>query len=354
MEVVTLRSADAIGSLREEWLDLAAELPHSSYFQTPDWVLSWWETVGGQPYTQIATWRDDAGRLEGISLLSQVSQPLHRLFPLAVRAWINTGSGPGAADHCGWLALPHRSAAVEKWTFREATSTSVLLQNLDPEVGAELPAPARAVWQTESPRFLITPGSGQVGRSANFRQQLRSTERKLRAAGVSLRWVDPLEMNEDVLQALVALHQSRWKTRRRRSNFTPEDLGLHRRLIEMSGPGRGPAAVVAEHAGRCIGVLYGFWWRDEFAYYQMGWDPAWAHYRPGIVLLREGIRMAACRGGRVFDFLRGTEPVKYRFGVQERNDTSWLIARGWSGHALSLSFAARRLVRLLRARAPST
>jgi CelD/BcsL family acetyltransferase involved in cellulose biosynthesis len=96
--------------------------------------------------------------------------------------------------------------------------------------------------------------------------------------------------------------------------------------------------------------VYGFWWKDVFAYYQMGWDVAYADHGLGTVLLREAVRMTASRGGKVFDFLRGTEPVKYRFNAQERTDTTWLVPRGWPGSVLALSFNARRLVRSLRNR----
>jgi hypothetical protein len=97
-------------------------------------------------------------------------------------------------------------------------------------------------------------------------------------------------------------------------------------------------------------VVYGFWWKDVFAYYQMGWDAAYADHGLGTVLLREAVRMTASRGGRVFDFLRGTEPVKYRFHAQDRIDTTWLVPRGWPGSVLAVSFDARRLARSLRMR----
>jgi CelD/BcsL family acetyltransferase involved in cellulose biosynthesis len=347
--VARLTGLDGLDELRREWLGLASEVPDSSYFQTPDWVLSWWETLAGEPLTLVATWRSASGRLEAIALLSHVRQPLHRRLQLRVPAWINTGSGAGAADHCGWLALPHLSGAVRRWMLAQGGRHPLLLQSLSPDLGRDLAPEARPVRRMQVPRLLITADSADGAGSTRFRQQLRSKERKLRAAGATLYWIDPSEMHDQVLDSLVTLHQRRWATVRGRSHFGSEDLALHRRLIQRGGPGRGPAAVVAEYAGRPIGILYGFWWRNIFAYYQMGWDPEWARYSPGLLLLREGIRMAAARGGEVFDFLRGTEPVKYRFGVQERSDTTWLVCRGWSGRVLSMSFAALGMIHQIRA-----
>lgn len=344
--VVRLDGVASLGTLRDEWLRFAADLPATSYFQTPDWILGWWRTIGGQPATIVAFWRDGAGGLDAVVPLSRLRQPLHRRLPLPVPVWINTGSGSGAADHCGWLARPHRQKAVWNWVRQQTRGDALLLQNADPSLGT-LPAPARSVWDTPCPRTVLDDADDKAY-SSNFRQQLRARERKLRAMGVTLRWIDPPGVDDGVLDTLFALHQDRWRSKDARSSFTPEQLAFHRLLAAASGPGRGPAAIVAEHESSWIGVLYGFWWRDAFAYYQMGWDPGWARHSLGTVLLREGIRMTRARGGSVFDFLRGSEPFKYRFAAEDRIDTTWLVPHGWPGPVLRSGFAIRRLVRSAR------
>lgn len=345
-EVVWLESVPGLGSLREEWLRLACALPAASYFQTPDWILGWWRTLGGQPASMVAFWRDESGEVDAVAALSRLHQPLHRRVPLRVPVWINTGSGVGAADHCGWLARPDRQGAVWNWVRQQTRGDTLLLQNVDPSLGS-LPAPARSVWDTPCPRAVLDDADDKAY-SANFRQQLRARERKLRAMGVTLRWIDPPGVDDGVLDSLFSLHQDRWRSKDARSSFTPEQLAFHRMLAAASAPGRGPAAVVAEHEGSSVGVLYGFWFRDAFAYYQMGWDPAWARHSLGTVLLREGIRMTRARGGRVFDFLRGSEPFKYRFAAADRVDTTWLVGSGWPGPILRSGFAGRRLIRSVR------
>lgn len=349
-EIVTLRSGDEIEALRHEWLDLAAAAPQSSYFQTPDWIAAWWDTIAGRPPTSMAVWRGPGGVLEAIAALSYVRQPLHPRTAVSVPTWINAGTGAGAADHCGWVARPQCRAAVQQWMLREAGSATLLLQNIDPEIGFEAPSAARPVQRTPCPRLLVSPDDREMGWSSGFRQQLRARARKLRAEGVTFEWIDPPDVDEQVLDALFALHDDAWSRRRRRTSFTAEQKALHRRLTDCGAQGRGPAAVVARHGGRRIGVLYGFWWQEVFAYYQMGWDPAYARYGLGTVLLNEAIRMTVSRGGLVFDFLRGTEPFKYRFHAQDRTDTTWLVPRGGSGALLRLSFTGRRLVRFLRSR----
>jgi hypothetical protein len=40
------------------------------------------------------------------------------------------------------------------------------------------------------------------------------------------------------------------------------------------------------------------------------------------------MQAAHAEGCRVFDFLRGREPYKYRFGATDRDDTTWVRGRG--------------------------
>ncbi|HXE81572.1 MAG TPA: GNAT family N-acetyltransferase [Vicinamibacterales bacterium] len=344
-QVVWLDSVSSLGTLRDEWLQLAEDLPAASYFQTPDWVLAWWRTIGGEPRTAVAVWRNDAGGLDAVVALSRVRQPLHRRVPFPVPVWINAGSGTGAGDHCGWLVRPHRQEAVWDWVRRQTGRETLLLQNVDRAHGPASPL-LKPVWDTICPRCHVADVETKY--SSNFRQQLRARERKIRRMGVTLRWVDPPAVDDRVLDALFSLHQNRWRQKNGRSSFAADHLALHRMLAASSAPGRGPGAVIAEHEGTCIGVLYGFWWRDSFAYYQMGWDPAWAKYSVGLVLLRDAIKMTRERGGQVFDFLRGPEPFKYRFGAEDRVDTTWLLPKGWTGPVLRSGFAGRRVLRTIR------
>ena len=133
-------------------------------------------------------------------------------------------------------------------------------------------------------------------------------------------------------------------------NFGTEQLALHLRLVERSGASRGPVAIVARHGDAVAGILYGFQWRDTFAAYQWGWDPRWARHSMGSVLTYQAIRLAAERGARTFDFLRGAEPYKYRFGAVDRHDRTWLLPHGPAGTLLAARYRAARVWGALRER----
>ena len=128
----------------------------------------------------------------------------------------------------------------------------------------------------------------------------------------------------------------------------PRHRALLLALSETATRAHGPAAAVARVGPRIVGVIVGFRWKDTFSAYQSGWDPSYAASSLGSVLLHQAIRMAAQSGVRTFDFLRGDERYKYRFGAVDAIDRSYLLARGLSGHALELELAVRRRIQGFR------
>jgi CelD/BcsL family acetyltransferase involved in cellulose biosynthesis len=59
------------------------------------------------------------------------------------------------------------------------------------------------------------------------------------------------------------------------------------------------------------------------------------------VLVSETIRLAGSAGAKVFDFLRGAEAYKYRFGATDRVDQTWLVPRGAGGRLLDLRYRVK-------------
>lgn len=337
-----LSTSAELEQIAAEWLDLAAGLPRLSYFATPDWVLSWWDTLGRDAAGRVGIWRDTNGRLQAVVPLGVVRHRLHPRLPIAVRVCTNLGSGAGAADHCGWAVLPERAADVRAWLAGLARRRPLLLSNLDPDSGVPFgPQGAHTVGSTDCPRVAIPPDPDAIGSSAKFRKQLRAYRRKIERLGITFRWVPPQQMSTDVLAQVVDLHARRATAAGWASTFTADRVALHRELVARADAGRGPAAVVAERDGVAVAALYGFRWSDTFAYYQTGWDAELADANLATVLVAEAIRLAGADGATVFDFLRGAESYKYRFGAVDRVDSSRLVPTGLVGKLLAAKYRVR-------------
>jgi CelD/BcsL family acetyltransferase involved in cellulose biosynthesis len=345
-----LRTPAELSGLVEGWRALAGRC-RVSYFATPDWALAWWKTIGQGGEAQVAVWETPRGDLEALVALIRIRERFHSRVPLSVSAWTNLGAGPGSADHCGWPVLSSRVADVRSWIAARAAGGPMILRSLDTRSGVPfVPASGRLLYRTSCPRMVIPSGGEPVGRSAKFRKRVRAYTRKLIDRGVTFRWVPPEAMNEAVLETLFHLHERRQAMKGRPSIFDRTHQEFHRLLVASGGTGRGPAAILAEHSGRAIGVRYGFMWSDVFAGYQSGWDPAWAPYRLGTVLYSEAIRLSHEAGARVADFLRGTEEWKYRFGAEDRVDETWLVPIGLPARLLQLKYGVK--ARMERSRSP--
>ncbi|MFI6444741.1 GNAT family N-acetyltransferase [Kitasatospora sp. NPDC050543] len=333
--------------LVEGWRELVTADPRGSWFMTPDWVLSWWQTLGSGAAAGaglIAVWRGADGEVEAVVPLLRTAQRLHPRAPLSVPCLTALGSGPGAADHCGFAVRAGCRAEVRDWLTERARGSSLWLPDLDPGQRDLLPSRARAVAHGPCPRADLTAGADALG-SRQFRSTLRRYGRRLAAAGVTFRWVPPGSGDPALLDTVLRLHRLRRDALGRATTFDRHRRPLHARLLERSaaggpghapGHGHGPAFLVAEHDGEIVGALYGFRWGDTFSYYQIGWDPRWAELRLGTAVISESIRACAEQGLRTFDFLRGTEPYKYRFGAVDRQDVSWLVPHGPGGALLGL------------------
>jgi len=147
--LVELDAPAAVGDLTDDWLGLATRLDETSYFQTPDWVLSWWETLAGRPPTRAVTWRAPTGRLEALVVLSRAREPLHGRLPMRLPVYVNAGSGAGAADHCGWLVAPAWRDAVAAWLAEAIAGHVLLLRNAD-ACREQPPLPAGALLAARS------------------------------------------------------------------------------------------------------------------------------------------------------------------------------------------------------------
>src|SRR5205085_380533 len=115
------------------------------------------------------------------------------------------------------------------------------------------------------------------------------------------------------------LHQARWRRRLLPGCFLGEAV---RRFHREAAAGFRARGWLRLHALRIEGAvaaaLYGFAARGRVCYYAGGFDPDRAKHGPGTLLLGHAIGAAVAGGGREWDFLRGDEAYKYRWGARNR------------------------------------
>jgi CelD/BcsL family acetyltransferase involved in cellulose biosynthesis len=70
--------------------------------------------------------------------------------------------------------------------------------------------------------------------------------------------------------------------------------------------------------GRIIAVLYGMHAHRRTYFYLSGFDSEFARLSPGTLIVAAAIEHARREGAGAFDFMRGREPYKYRWGAIDR------------------------------------
>ncbi len=159
------------------------------------------------------------------------------------------------------------------------------------------------------------------------RHEMRRKVRRAEAAG-------PVEFEDvhdpsEAVDEFIAIHQARWGD----DGLFPDTEGgarsrrFFRRLAELEGPGGVLRVGRLRVAGQVIFMCVGFHEGDTVYYYNAGNDPEAHALSPGVVGVAFYLRHGLEQGTRVFDFLRGDEGYKYRWGAVDEPIHRLIVTR---------------------------
>jgi CelD/BcsL family acetyltransferase involved in cellulose biosynthesis len=150
-------------------------------------------------------------------------------------------------------------------------------------------------------------------RSQNYRKKFGEYERRSRRdLDATFRVCLTEDDRRRDMASLVKLHQQRWTGQSgafRSDRYIEFHDRFSARLLE-----RGWLRLfTVERRSTPVAVLYCFMYCGRYSFYQAGRDPDFGKYRMGLLIMHKAILEAIKEGATVFDFLRGTEPYKYRW-----------------------------------------
>jgi CelD/BcsL family acetyltransferase involved in cellulose biosynthesis len=312
------RGPEALESLAGEWRCLETRCRHATAFQSQDWLIPWWSCFA-HGELRVVTVRHDGRLRAALPLLVEAMPAGNRVTLL----------GTGNSDHLDLLVDDRcrdvatamaidrvaQSLAPSDWCdFEQLPATSPLLTT---------PAPFSWEWTGEQcdvcPTLAISNCGGSdpvpARRSADARYALRRLSR-LGAVEVDIVRRDALD---EALAALFVLHRARWTSRHLPGVLADSAVMRFLRCIAEAFLARGLLRVYTLRlSGRIVAVHFGFQWCSRRCYYIGGFDPELGGLSIGSVLLEHAIRDAITEGATEFDFLRGAEPYKYRWGATDR------------------------------------
>jgi CelD/BcsL family acetyltransferase involved in cellulose biosynthesis len=185
--------------------------------------------------------------------------------------------------------------------------------------------------------------------SPAFRQRIRKDRRVAVEIGAELKVIDGAEGFDQDFDALIRLHQKRWRERGEPGVFSSEKFTrFHRRLASRIIPKRWARLFTLSIKGEPVAALYDFVYEGKMYYYQSGLDLESGQLRsPGLLVRAYAIETAIKEGLAECDFLKGDiRGYKAGWRGQTRSVLQLRLARSHSKEAIYT--VATRLVDGLR------
>ncbi len=314
-----IREADELMALMPQWWALWRCIPSATPFQSPAWLLPWWENFAPGELYSAAAYRD--GQLVGLAPFYLETGSLgRRLLPIGISIsdYLDVLVDPACEQEAG--------QALTRVMSDEDARADWELPELRLEAQAlALPCPSdfeEVSEQGKSCPYLPLPPRADDLRAAlppRKRRSLAMNRNRAERRG-PLTFHSIADMAPEALLAeLIRLHASRWESRGEPGVLCDARV---KAFHESALPGlvaAGLARLYALRIGEVIAAAYYGFIHNGSAYgYLTGIDPTFAHESPGTLLLAHAMEEAIREGTREFDFLRGGEAYKYGWGAQDR------------------------------------
>jgi CelD/BcsL family acetyltransferase involved in cellulose biosynthesis len=285
--------------LEREWWDLWHRDPAATPFQSPAWLLPWRRQFA-EGETLIVTLRRD-GKL--MALL-----PLYR-YQERLLLW-----GAGTSDWLDGIFAPELEPEDLDQALLQLGEPLDLFQLRADSPLRRMPPPADWTESTGASACCVALAL-PLHLPRHMAQNLRYYGRRAASAGVQR----PERADAAAFDDLVALHTRRW-SRGGQSGVLADPLVLawHREALPMlQAAGLLRFYVLRQHE-RIISAIYVLASKRRTFYYIGGFDPDLSELGLGTLLVAHAIAEAEREGAHTFDFLRGQEPYKYRWGATDQ------------------------------------
>lgn len=328
------------GELHQEWNELLAETSIHVPFLRYEYLETWWQTRGGGEWSQDSSLALITAR-EGGHLVG--AAPLFLATWEGISSLLLVGSIE-ISDYLDLIArdedMPRFTSGLLEYLSKEPTVEgwrNLALYNVPDTsitIGALKTSTENMGWKYSVEPFrpaltVSLPGDWEVYLASIDKKQRHEIRRKMRRAyngDVPVHWYyvqDESTLDAEIEAFFTLMAQDEEKadflTPLMRENFHKTmrcafDEGcLHLSFLEIDGH------KAASYAS--MDYLNTLW------VYNSGFDPAYIEYSPGWVLLGELLKWANENKRDTFDFMRGDEDYKFRFGAKQRDVLCLKITR---------------------------
>jgi CelD/BcsL family acetyltransferase involved in cellulose biosynthesis len=325
MQTTIYTDASAFDTLEPEWDDLLERSVNPPFFMRYSYQRTWWQCLGNDDLILIAV-RNEAGQLVGLA----------PLYGAANASGQRELSFVGCVDISDYLDLLVDKDYVE--AFHQALLDCLGSANgpawdklylcslpFDSITHIQLAEAAKAHgWQVTVTQQDVCPVITLADNWENYlaginKKQRHEIRRKIRRIerDAETRWyaIDSADGLAEAMDTFIDLHQ---KSTQDKEDFWSDELIRFFKAVafELARAGWLKLYFIEVNGVKAAAMLC-FDYDNEFLLYNSGYDPEqFAHLSPGNVLTAYTIQDAIRLGRRRYDFLRGDEVYKFRFGAQ--------------------------------------
>jgi CelD/BcsL family acetyltransferase involved in cellulose biosynthesis len=331
MEFQLIRSEAEFDSLAEEWNALLDQSANHVPFLRHEFLRIWWENRGGAewPDSQLAivTARGAENRLVGIAPLFYTRNhdgdpALMLLGSIEVSDYLDViARTEDIPDFIAQLFAFLPKAELPEWKVLDWYN----IMDHSPVLEAIEKAAKDSGWSFQSEKnyhcpYIPLPGDWEAYLQTvdkKQRHEIRRKVRRLETSGTASRWYivdDPtaLEPEAEAFMTLMAKdpEKAAFLTDAMRRQFMETiSCAFEKGCLQLA---------FLEIGGEKAAAYLSFDYLDRIWVYNSGLDRSLMDYSPGWVLLAYLLEWANNNGRSEFDFMRGDEDYKYRFGAIDR------------------------------------
>jgi CelD/BcsL family acetyltransferase involved in cellulose biosynthesis len=336
MRLRVLRTFDEFNGLAGEWNDLLAESASHVPFLRHEYLVTWWRSLGGGGWSQgelyIVAAEGEDGRLAGIAPLFLTQDG--RASPAQPEAALLLLGSHEISDYLDVIARPDDLAPFLGLLFEHlanpaAPAWSALdfynLLESSPTLPELAEAARRCGWQVvleplQHCPAIPLPGDWETylaGIDKKQRHEIRRKMRRAESAEEPVRWYiaqDETRLEGEIEAFLTLMAQDAEKA----AFLTAKMRAQMREIIWAAFRGGWLQLAFIEVGGEKAAAYLNFDYANQIWVYNSGIDFRFSAYSPGWVLLGHLLQWANEHGRAAFDFMRGEEDYKYRFGGVDR------------------------------------
>ncbi len=325
--VVRVSTLDALDTRRDEWNALVARSHTRTVFQTYEWHVGWWKTLGSERQSLILL-AEEGGEWVGIAPL-MLSE--HRL--LGRKRRVIEFIGAGSSDYCDFIvdrASPEVLSLFVRWLSEHngewdmlrlsdipnTTPTLSLLPHLFRPYGYAIDV--HQLYEAPT-RLLGDPVADE--RCVNKKSLRRHYNYFRRRGRLEIKHCRTVEEIDQYLDLFFQQHIERRALTDAPSLFLDErQRAFYRALVEELAPTGWLLFSVVLFNDVPLAFHFGFEFGDRLIWYKPTFNVKYAKHSPGEVLIKYLLEYAIQRQMAEFDFTIGEEPFKYRFANHVRHN----------------------------------